>query len=168
MIVFTRRYLMNKQLFSSNFSLAVINPDLVPFAKLKLEGYEELGLPKAYLFDFDRCLSKSEDYYELSRDIKNIEECTSVTNIARALIDSEFKIIVFTVRECKKDIGEWLESKQIYYTELHVIENTTSRHEMLIKSALVTGLKCRYEICGIFDGSDYLLEIPDVSTFNLR
>lgn len=117
--------------------------------------------PKAFIFDIDGTLAKMSnrspyDWSRVKEDSLNIP----VWNVYNCL-RKDYKIIIFTGRDgsCKELTLEWIKENNIEFDEFKIRPEGNTEKDWKVKKAMLDEIDKDYEICGIFDDRDQVVEM---------
>lgn len=129
---------------------------------------EQLGLRKvkdawyAFVFDMDGTLALNKsgrspyDWERVGEDVVN----DAVKRTLRAIEDRGYRIIICSGRSdvCREQTRNWLVDNAIPYHELHMRENGDNRKDSVVKEEMWDSLTKRYNIVGMFDDRNQVVE----------
>lgn len=132
------------------------------FLKRKEEQYvPDKTLLKAFIFDIDGTLAimgnrSPFEWSKVGLDTLN----KPVYDVLWALLSNN-EIIIVSGRDsvCRKETEKWLSDNKISYTELHMRPEGNNEKDSIIKKRIFDDIKTRYNILGVFDDRNQVVEM---------
>lgn len=136
--------------------------DWVPEKPEQLGTRKALGGWNAFIFDLDGTLALNKagrSPYDWSRvDEDDVNE--PVKRVLRTIEDFGYKIILCSGRSdaCRQKTLDWLSAHGIHHNELHMRKHDDNRKDSVIKEEMWRELTMRYNIIGMFDDRNQVVE----------
>lgn len=129
----------------------------------KVEPIEQdYNLPQAVIFDIDGTLAKMHnrspyDWDKVMLDKRN----AAVFKMYLALQAQGYKILICTGRDgvCEQKTREWLTMNGIFFDEFMIRPEGNMEKDSIIKQRMLDDLVQRYNIVGVFDDRDQVVEM---------